>query len=72
MPIRKGLHEGRSGVSFLRYFSEISAKVYYNVVDLLGKRKFKLNILDEYELGWHIIVKCRGKKYTTLSINNIS
>jgi ubiquinone/menaquinone biosynthesis C-methylase UbiE len=57
---------------FSRYFNEISAKVYYNVVDLPGKRKFKLNIPDEYQLGWHIIVKCRGKKYTALSINNIS
>jgi ubiquinone/menaquinone biosynthesis C-methylase UbiE len=57
---------------FSRYFNEVSAKVYYNVVDLPGKRKFKLNIPDEYELGWHIIVKCRGKKGTALSINNIS
>jgi ubiquinone/menaquinone biosynthesis C-methylase UbiE len=56
---------------FSKYFNEISAKVYYNVVDLPRKRKFKLNIPDEYELGWHIIVKCRGKEYTTLSINNI-
>jgi hypothetical protein len=57
---------------FSRYFNEVSAKVYYNVVDLPGKRKFKLNIPDEYELGWHIIVKCRGKKGTALNINNIS
>ena len=42
---------------FSRYFNEISAKVYYNVVDLPGKRKFKLNIPDEYELGWHTIAK---------------
>jgi hypothetical protein len=57
---------------FSRYFNEVSAKVYYNVVDLPGKRRFKPNIPGEYELGWNIIVKCRGKKGTAPSINNIS
>lgn len=49
---------------FSGYFESISARVYYNVIDLPGSRKFKLNIPDEYELGWHIIVKCHGKKPT--------
>jgi ubiquinone/menaquinone biosynthesis C-methylase UbiE len=50
---------------FSKYFREVSARVYYNVIDLPGRRKFKLNIPDEYELGWHIIVRCRDKKTST-------
>jgi ubiquinone/menaquinone biosynthesis C-methylase UbiE len=48
---------------FSKYFNHVEAKVYYNVVDLPGKRKFKLNIPEDYEFGWHIIVKAKGKKF---------
>jgi ubiquinone/menaquinone biosynthesis C-methylase UbiE len=46
---------------FGEHFEGIETKVKYNVIDLPDRRKFKLNLPDEYELGWHIIVKARRK-----------
>ncbi len=42
-------------------FDNVEAKVKYNVIDLPDKRKFKLNLPDKYELGWHIMVKAKRK-----------
>jgi len=42
---------------FSRYFKDVSVSVHYNVVDLPQQRKVKLGISDEYELGWHLVVK---------------
>ena len=44
---------------FGEHFDDVRAEVKYNVIDLPDKRKFKLNLPDKYELGWHIIVKAR-------------
>jgi hypothetical protein len=38
-----------------------ATKVYFNVIDFPEERKFKLNIPDEYELGWHIKLNARTK-----------
>lgn len=46
-----------------RLFSEefdSRATVHYNVIDTAEQRKVKLSVADDYELGWHIIV--RGKR----------
>lgn len=45
---------------FSRHFHDVQVQVRYTVIDLPGKRKFKLNLPDQYELGWHLIVK--GKR----------
>jgi len=42
---------------FGKYFKDVSVSVHYNVVDLPQQRKVKLGISDEYELGWHLVVK---------------
>ncbi len=42
---------------FSKYFRDVSVSVHYNVVDLPEQRKVKLGISDEYELGWHLVVK---------------
>lgn len=44
---------------FSRYFQSCSVEVRYNVIDLPQQRKVKLGISDNYELGWHLIVKAR-------------
>lgn len=41
-------------------FVNISIKPYYNVIDLPFQRKVKLNIPDEFGLGWHLV--CKSKK----------
>jgi ubiquinone/menaquinone biosynthesis C-methylase UbiE len=46
---------------FGNYFDNIRIAVKYNVIDLPGKRKFKLDLPDEYELGWHTIVRAHRK-----------
>lgn len=43
---------------FARNF-DVSASVHYEVIDTPQKRKVKLDVPEECELGWHIIV--RGK-----------
>ena len=45
---------------FSRYFKSCSVQVRYNVIDLPEQRKVKVGLPDEYELGWHLIIK--GKK----------
>ena len=45
---------------FSKYFDSCSVDVRYNVIDLPQQRKVKCELSDEYELGWHLIVK--GKK----------
>lgn len=42
---------------FSRYFKHISIEVRYNVIDLPQQRKVKVGLPDEYELGWHPIIK---------------
>lgn len=42
---------------FSKWFSHITTEVHYNVVDLEGQRKVKIDIPDKYELGWHLVVK---------------
>ncbi|MFC1900286.1 class I SAM-dependent methyltransferase [Chloroflexota bacterium] len=42
---------------FSRYFEDCTVQVRYNVIDLPQQRKVKCEISDEYELGWHVIVK---------------
>lgn len=42
---------------FAPWFRHIEVSVHYNVVDLPQQRKVKLGIGDEYELGWHLVVK---------------
>ncbi len=48
-------------------FHDITVGVHYNVIDLPAKRKCKLNIADEHELGWHMIVKAKLKHEETVS-----
>ena len=42
---------------FSKYFRSCSTEVHYNVIDLPEQRKVKVDISDDYELGWHLIVK---------------
>ena len=42
---------------FSQYFKSCSVEVRYNVIDLPEQRKVKVSVPDEYELGWHLIVK---------------
>lgn len=41
------------------HFEVSEPSVHFNVIDLPDQRKFKLNVPDRYELGWHLIVKAR-------------
>ena len=43
------------------HFEVREVSVHFNVVDLPDQRKFKLNLPDRYELGWHLIVKARRR-----------
>ncbi len=45
------------------HFRQISMQIRYDVIDTLKQRKVKVGIADEYELGWHLIV--RGRKSVT-------
>jgi ubiquinone/menaquinone biosynthesis C-methylase UbiE len=42
---------------------KVSTSIHYNVIDTPTERKVKLQISDEYQLGWHIIIRAkkRGK-----------
>jgi ubiquinone/menaquinone biosynthesis C-methylase UbiE len=42
---------------FSHWFNQITTEVHYNVIDIPEQRKFKIDIPDRYELGWHLIVK---------------
>ena len=59
-PYTKAYTKDEARALFEQYFADVSVSVHYNVIDTLHQRKVKLNISDEYELGWHLIV--RGTK----------
>lgn len=40
-------------------FTDVEVLVRYNVIDLPGKRKVKIPVSDELEIGWHLIVKAK-------------
>ncbi|MDD5509208.1 MAG: class I SAM-dependent methyltransferase [Dehalococcoidales bacterium] len=42
---------------FSGYFKNCSVEVRYNVIDLPEQRKVKVGVSDDYELGWHLVVK---------------
>jgi hypothetical protein len=42
---------------FENYFKNVKASVHYNVIDTLEKRKIKIAIPKDLELGWHIVIK---------------
>jgi SAM-dependent methyltransferase len=41
-------------------FENVEAKVFFNVIDTPSKRKLKIEIPDQTDLGWHIVLK--GKR----------
>ena len=43
--------------AFSPWFKDIQTKVRYNVIDTPHQRKVKISVPEEYELGWHLIVK---------------
>lgn len=43
--------------TFSKYFKSCTAEIRYNVIDLPEQRKVKVDVSNEYELGWHVIVK---------------
>jgi len=42
---------------FEQYFTNVSVSVHYNVIDTPSQRKVKLDISDEHELGWHLLIQ---------------
>ncbi|MFA5054810.1 MAG: class I SAM-dependent methyltransferase [Dehalococcoidia bacterium] len=42
---------------FSRYFNDVDITVRYNVIDTDKQRKVKFKLSDEWELGWHLILK---------------
>ena len=56
-PYTKVYTKGEARTLFSKYFKSCSVDVRYNVIDLPGQRKVKVSLPDEYELGWHLIVK---------------
>lgn len=44
---------------FMNCFEEIEITIHYNCLDLPSSRKVKVALSEEYELGWHLIVKAR-------------
>lgn len=47
---------------FSPYFEEIEITIHYNCLDLPSSRKVRVALSEEYELGWHLIVKGRKAK----------
>ena len=47
--------------AFSPWFKDIETTVRYNVIDTPEQRKVKFSLPEEYELGWHLILKA-GKK----------
>ncbi len=62
-PYTKGYSKQEVYELFRPFFREIKASVHYNVIDLPQRRKYKIGIEDELELGWHIIAICKGKNF---------
>ena len=56
-PYTKVYTKAEAAALFSPYFRSCSAEVRYNVIDLPQQRKVKVSMSDEYELGWHLIVK---------------
>jgi len=56
-PYTKVYTKTEAGALFSQYFKSCSVDVRYNVIDLPEQRKVKVSVPDEYELGWHLIVK---------------
>lgn len=44
---------------FEKWFEDVTVEVRYNVIDTSQQRKVKIEIPEECELGWHLIVKGR-------------
>ena len=40
-------------------FRNVSTSVHYSVIDTRKQRKVKLQLSDDYQLGWHLIVRAR-------------
>lgn len=40
-------------------FRDIATSVWFNVIDTNKQRKVKIQVSNEYELGWHIIVRAK-------------
>jgi len=56
-PYTKVYTKAEARALFSQYFKSCSVEVRYNVIDLPEQRKVKVSVPDEYELGWHLIVK---------------
>lgn len=57
-PYTKAYTKEEARELFERHFDDVTISVHYNVIDLPQQRKVKLGVSDEYELGWHLIIKC--------------
>ena len=40
-------------------FLEVSTSVHYSAIDTRKQRKVKLQLSDDYQLGWHLVVRAR-------------
>jgi len=56
-PYTKAYTKAEAGALFSPYFRNCTIEVHYNVIDLPEQRKVKVNLPNEYELGWHLIIK---------------
>lgn len=56
-PYTRVYTKAEAGALFSQYFKSCSVEVHYNVIDLPEQRKVKVNLPNDYELGWHLIVK---------------
>ncbi|MFC1908561.1 class I SAM-dependent methyltransferase [Chloroflexota bacterium] len=56
-PYTRAYTKAEAKTLFSKYFKACSVEVRYNVIDLIEQRKVKVVVPDEYELGWHLIVK---------------
>lgn len=56
-PYTKAYTKAEAEALLSPYFGNCTIEVHYNVIDLPGQRKVKVNLPNEYELGWHLIIK---------------
>ncbi|MBN2240371.1 MAG: methyltransferase domain-containing protein [Dehalococcoidales bacterium] len=56
-PYTKVYTKNEAKVLFSEYFDSCTVDVRYNVIDMPSQRKVKVIVSDDYELGWHLIVK---------------
>jgi ubiquinone/menaquinone biosynthesis C-methylase UbiE len=59
-PYSKAYTEDELKKLFSRSFDNVTTEIEFNVIDLAEQRKVKVEVPDQYKLGWHIIAK--GKK----------